>query len=98
MTDQTPYDRRSPMEHERDVGADHRARKDAIKQAAGERKAQAYRAIRWAEQQMETCTSDAMLARLLEETIRRANERAACKTAADMMEHHNDAMVRLAEK
>lgn len=54
----------------------HRARKDAIKQAAGERKAQAYRAIRWAEQQMETCTSDAMLARLMEETIRRANERA----------------------
>ena len=52
----------------------HRARKDAIKQAAGERKAQAYRAIRWAEQQMETCTSDAMLARIMEETIRRANE------------------------
>lgn len=52
----------------------YRARKDAIKQAAGERKAQAYRAIRWAEQQMETCTSDAMLARLMEETIRRANE------------------------
>lgn len=74
MTDKTPYDRRSPMEHERDAGADHRARKDAIRQAAGERKAQAYRAIRWAEQQMETCTSDAMLARLMEETIRRANE------------------------
>ena len=74
MTDNTPYDRRSPMEHDRDMGDHHRARKDAIKQAAGERKAQAYRAIRWAEQQMEPCTSDAMLARLMEETIRRANE------------------------
>lgn len=96
VADKTPYDRRSPMEHERDAGDQHRARKDAIKQAAGERRAQAYRAIRWAEQQLGACTTDAMRARLLEETIRRANERAPCRTAADMMEQHKDAMVRLA--
>lgn len=69
------------------------ARKDAIKQAAGERKAQAYRAIRWAEQQMETCTSDAMLARLMEETIRRANDLAPCRTENHVLCHLSDAEV-----
>lgn len=53
---------------------DHRPRKDSIRQAAGERRAQAYRAIRWAEQQLGACTTDAMRARLLEETIRRSKE------------------------
>ena len=49
-----------------------RARKDAIRQAAGERRRLAYRALCWAEQQLDTCNTDAMRARLLEEVIRRA--------------------------
>lgn len=49
-----------------------RARKDSIRQVAGDRRRRAYRALCWAEQQLETCTTDAMRARLLEEAIRRA--------------------------
>ena len=56
------------------MSAADRKRKLAIRHAAGERRAQAYRALCWAEQQLDACTTDAMRARLLEETIRRAKE------------------------
>ncbi|GGE26718.1 hypothetical protein SAMN05421774_11239 [Gemmobacter megaterium] len=51
-----------------------RASKDTIRRRAGERRIRAYEALTWARQQPAACTTDAMRARLLEETIMRADE------------------------